>query len=141
MKLLKNNPLTISLVAIAIIFLALALIYSASPNYGFSRSNQDGQSDYWKPSDGPCNEDLRNVKRPVRAINAVSLFYVATTLGTGTTSKDLDEVEQWKAQQGNCPYQVMDIYKTGIPIDLFLASLGYGAIGFALFKKNRSQKV
>lgn len=134
---IKSFP-TILLGVVATAFLTLALYYSGNSVYGFSKSTQDGKTAYWDPADGPCSEKLRETKRPVKTVNAISLFYFTTILGSGGTSKFLDNLEEWKSQQGNCPYQVMDIYKSGVPIDLYIATLGFGALSLVLLKKSKT---
>ena len=129
------KPLFLAIVA-AILFL-FAGFFAIRPLYGATQSSSDGKTKYWEYSEkNPvCFE--RDIKRPVVAVDSLILFY-ARLVVSGTIHADDSMVKDWREQQGNCPYQVMDIYKTRVPADLIVLALLVSAGAVVTYKRQKT---
>ena len=112
--------------------LFLGVSFTANENYTAIRSNNDGKTRYWQYSDGPCTEVDRKTKRPIQTINSFIGYNSTSTIGGVGSSSSSNFLENLKDQQGNCPYQIEDIYKSGVAYDFFILAAILAAIGLFL---------
>ncbi len=114
----------------ALMFIVLSLYFIARPLYGYTSTWDDGSTKYWKysASDPYCGYPDTQAKRPTVTVHSVSDVYYRTFLAGGTGKAT--DVSVWKKRQGNCPYQVMDIYKSGVPLDLLIMAVAFGIGGY-----------
>lgn len=135
----KNRFFALGLLVVAALSLTLSILYLNTTRYTHTEAISDSGTSYWRPSDGPCGADQRETKRPIRTVYAASSFYAQSFWGIGGITTDINKVERWQAQQGNCPYQVMDVYKTGQPYDLYLLTTLSGGLGMYILVSTKKK--
>ncbi len=110
----------------ALLLVGFAVYFIVRPVYGYTSTWDDDSSKYWHytESEPYCGDSESEVKRPIETVHSVSSIYYRTFMTGGTGDKS--KVDKWKQQQGNCPMQVMDIYKSGVPLDFLIAAAAFG---------------
>lgn len=131
-----RRHIAITLAAITLLLFVLSIFLSTTKNYTYLRSNQDARTTYWQPSDGPCNETKRNIKRPVIKVDTAVGFYITALLGGGISTNPSD-ITVWQLDQGNCPYQIMDIYELGRTYDIYAATVLFASLTLCFMRKQK----
>ncbi len=120
-----------------LIFLGFFIYFTVNPVYGYTSPNSEGSTKYWTYTEShpECGYPDSEAKRPVVTVHSVSSVYYRTLLGG---HGDESDVSDWHRRQGNCPYQVTDIYKSGVPLDFLIMAAAFGAALYVSRDRSKS---
>ena len=117
------------------VFLIGGIYLGTARYYGYVSSSDDQQTFHEVPV-ASCNRDA---KRPIQNVWTATGFFGTTALGIGGFSRSESELASWQEQQGECPYQVFDIYHLKAPLDLWGTGTGLTLAGFIVMNRRRKK--